>query len=85
MEYYSVIKKNEIISFCSYIDESRDYHSKSSKSEREKQIPYVITCMQRLKYDTNKLIYEIETNRHREQTCSSQRGKGGESWIGCLR
>ena len=29
-----------------------------SKSERERQIPYDITYMQNLKYDTNELISE---------------------------
>ena len=38
----------------------RDYHSKPSKSERERQIPYDITYMWNLKYDTNELIYETE-------------------------
>ena len=28
MEYYSVIKKNEIMPFCSIIDATRDYHTK---------------------------------------------------------
>ena len=35
---------------------------KRSKSDRERQIPYDITCMWNLKYDTNKLIYETETD-----------------------
>ena len=30
------------------------------KSERERQIPYDITYVWNLKYDTNDLIYEIE-------------------------
>ena len=50
------------------MDGPRDYHTKWSKSEREKQIPYAITYMWNLKYDTNnnkyvtkELIYETET------------------------
>ena len=39
----------------------RDYHSKPSKSEREKQMPYDITYMQNLNYDTNEPIYETGT------------------------
>ena len=39
----------------------RDYHIKWSKSERERQIPYDITYMWNLKYDTNEPIYESET------------------------
>ena len=40
----------------------RDYHTKLSKSYRERQIPYDITYMWNLKYDTNKLIYKTETD-----------------------
>ena len=32
-----------------------------SKSERERQIPYDITYIWNLKYDTNEPIYETET------------------------
>ena len=40
----------------------RDYCTKQSKSERERQIPYDITYMWNLKYNTNKPIYEIKTD-----------------------
>ena len=43
------------------MDGPRDY-IKWSKSERERQIPYDITYMWNLKYDTNELIYETETD-----------------------
>ena len=43
------------------MDGPRDYLSKWSKSDRERQIPYEITYMWNLKYDTNELIYK--TNR----------------------
>ena len=36
------------------------YHTKWSKSERERQIPYDITYMWNLKYDTNEPIYKTE-------------------------
>ena len=42
------------------MDGPRDYHTKLSKSERERQIPYDITYMWNLKYDTNEPIYETE-------------------------
>ena len=45
---------------CSNMDGPTDYHTKWSKSERERQIPYDITYMWNLKYDTNELIYETE-------------------------
>ena len=41
------------------MDATRDYHT---KSERERQIPYDITYMYNLKYDTNEPIYETETD-----------------------
>ena len=47
---------------CSYTDRPRDYHPKRSKSEGERQIPYDICYMWNLKYDTNELIYETETD-----------------------
>ena len=61
MEYCSAIKKNEIM-LCSNMDATRDYHTKWSKSERERQISYDITYMWNLKYDTDELIYETETD-----------------------
>ena len=39
------------------MDGPRDYHTKSSKSDRERQVSY-ITYMWNLKYDTNELIYK---------------------------
>ena len=41
------------------MDRPRDYHTKEV-SQREKQIPYDITCRWNLKYDTNELIYKRE-------------------------
>ena len=57
MEYYSAIKK-ERNAICSNMDATRDYHT---KSERERQIPYDITYMWNLKYDTNEPIYETDS------------------------
>ena len=44
------------------MDGPRDYHTKWSKSERERHVPYDITYLWNLKYDTNELIYETETD-----------------------
>ena len=58
MEYYSVIKKNEIMSFvATWMDLEV---SILSKSERERQIPYITIYRWNLKYDAQKLIYETE-------------------------
>ena len=51
-------KRNNAI--CSNMDATRDYHTKWSQSERERQI-YDITYMWKLKYDTNEPVYETET------------------------
>ena len=44
------------------MDGPRDYHTKYSKSVREGQIPYDITYLWNLKYDTNEPTYEAETD-----------------------
>ena len=75
MEYYSSIKRwNNTI--CSNMDETRDYHTKWSISEKI-QIPCDVTYMWNLKYGTNEPIYKIETDSYREQTCGSK-GLGEE-------
>ena len=47
---------------CSNMDATRDYHTKWSKSERERQTPYDIIYMWNLKYDRNEPIFETETD-----------------------
>ena len=56
------------------------------KSERERQIPYDITYMWNLKYDTNELIYETETDSRTQRTdLWLPRGRGvRDGWIGSL-
>ena len=57
-------KKEWNNSICSNMDGPRDYHTKWSMSEKERQIPYDITYMWNLKYDTNEFIYKTETDSH---------------------
>ena len=48
-------------------------------SERERQIPYDITCIWNLKYGTNDHIYKTETDHGQgQQTCGCQ----GRKWDG---
>ena len=61
MEYYSAVQEWNNV-FYRNMDATRDYHTKWSKSERERQIPNVITYMWNLKYDTNELIYKTITD-----------------------
>ena len=49
MDYYSAIKKEWNNAMCSNMDGPRDYHTKRSKSERDK---YAITDMWNLRYET---------------------------------
>ena len=60
-------EKNWVI--CRDVDGPGDYHTKQSKSERERQTPYAITYMQNLnKNDTNELIYKTETDSQTSKT-----------------
>ena len=62
MEYYSAIKRNEIVPFAAtWLDLEIIIRSEVNKSDRERQISYDITYMWNLKYDTNELIQETET------------------------
>ena len=61
MEYYSAIKKNEMMPFAATWMQL-DMIISEVKSERERQIPYEITYMWNLKYGTNEPIYETETD-----------------------
>ena len=59
------------------MDGPRDYHTKWNKSEKERQIPYDITYMWNLKYNTNELIDKTETDSQTQKTnLWFQRGKG---------
>ena len=49
-----------------------------SKSDRERQIPDNITFMWNLKYDTNELIYETETDLQTENRLVVAKGE----WVG---
>ena len=55
-------RKEQNNAICSNMDATRDDHTKQSKSERERQIPYIIIYMCNLKYGTNEPIYKIETD-----------------------
>ena len=62
VEYYSAIKKSEIMPFAATWMGLEIIILSKVKSERERQIQYNITYMWNLKYNTNKHIYETETD-----------------------
>ena len=59
------------------MDATRDYHTKWSKSERERQIPYDITYMWNLEYNTNEFIYKAETDSQTEKINMVIKGERG--------
>ena len=59
---------------CNNMDGPGDYHTKWSKSDRERQI-YDITCMWNLKNNTNELIYKTETDSQTYKTNLRFKGK----------
>ena len=70
-------KKEWNNAICRNMDGPRDYHTKWSKSDREKQI-YDITYMWNLKYDTSELIYKTETDSKTSTNLRLLKGKAGE-------
>ena len=54
-------KKEQNNAICSNMDGTRDSHTKWSKSERERQIPYDITYIWNLIWGTNESIYRKKT------------------------
>ena len=70
-------KKEQNNAICSNMDGPRDYHTKWSKSERERQIPHDTTYMWNLKYDTNEFTYETETHSYRTDLWLPK-GRGGD-------
>ena len=81
MEYYSAIKKNEIMPFAAtWMDLEIIIHLLRSKSERERQTLYDTTYMWNLNCGTNELVYETETDSQTERTglwLPKGRGSGG--------
>ena len=69
MEYYLAIKKNEIMSNVAI---TRNYHTKQSKSEREKQTPCVIT------YRWNFYVIEADPQTQRKDLWLPRGRAGGE-------
>ena len=60
------------------MDGSRDYHTKWSKLDRERQIPYDITYLWNLKNDTSELIFKTETDSGIENKLTVTKGERAE-------
>ena len=66
MDYYPAINKSEILPFATTWVEVEGMMLR--KSYRERQILYDISYMWNLKYDTDELIYETETDSWTQKT-----------------
>ena len=79
MEYYSAIKKNDIMPFAAtWMELETLILSEISQKEEDKyhiQIPY-ITYIWNLIYGTNEPFHRKETHGHGEQTCCRGGGSG---------
>ena len=62
MECYSAFKKERNNVIYSNTDATGGYHTRWSKSQRERQMPHVVTYMWNLKYDRNEPIYKTEAD-----------------------
>ena len=72
-------KKEWNNAICSNMDGCRDYHTKCSKSERQRQIyeiAYRWNLKRKKKIQMNLFTKQKKTHRHRKQTHGYQRVKG---------
>ena len=68
------------------MEATRDSRTKSSQSEKERQLSYNITYMQKLKYSTNVPIYKAETDLidlENKLVVAKEEGEG-VGWTGSL-
>ena len=74
MEYYSAMKKNDVMPFAApWMD---------LEIIRNRPTPYDIAHMWKLKYDTNQsFMKQKQTHSHREQTWSCQGGGQMGVWV----
>ena len=85
-DYYSAMKKKEIMPFAATWVQLESLILNEVKSERERQIPYDIPYMWNLKYGMDEPIYRTETNLLTWRTdLWLPRGRGkGVGWTGSL-
>ena len=72
-EYYSPIKKNEIMPLAATWMDLTIILSEVSQTDKDK---YDVVYIWNLKNSTNELTKQKQTHRHRKQTYSYQKGRG---------
>ena len=88
MEYYSAIKKNDIMPFAARWTELETLILSEVKSERQRQIPYDITYNWNLISSTKEYLLRKENHGLGEETCGCLMGAGGNGryWeLGLIR
>ena len=73
-------KKEQNNAICGNMVAIWDYHTKWSKSERERQIPFDIPYMWNLKYDMNEPIYETEIQAENKLMSAKEGSSRGVDW-----
>ena len=71
-------KKEWNNAICSNMDGPKDYHTKWSKSEKDKYHVISLICGISSMTQMNSSMKQKQTHRHRKQTFVYQRGKGSE-------
>ena len=78
MEYYSAIKKNEIMPFAAtWMDLEMSTLSEEIQTEKDKYHMISLTCRIENMIQMDLFIKQKQTHRLRKQTYGYQRGKGG--------
>ena len=79
MKYYSTLNKEQNNATCSNMDGPRDYHTKWSKSDRERQIYHLYVESNKKMIQMNLFTRQKQTHSSRNQTYGYQRGNMGGS------
>ena len=73
-EYYSAIKKKDIMPFAATMDGTSDSHTEWNEPERQRQIPYDIPYNWNLISSTNEYLLRKENHGLGEETCGCLMG-----------
>ena len=83
MEYYSVIKKNEIMPFATtWMDLAIIILSEVSQTKKDKYYMISLICGILKKGQMNLFTRQRQTHRHRKQTYGYHRGREGRDKLG---
>ena len=86
MEYYSAIKKNDMMPFAAtWMELETLILSEVSQKERKRQTPNDITYIWNLIHGTKEPFHRKENHGFGEQICGCQEEEEKVGWIGSLR